>query len=647
MPDQPRKPLAALHPEVPEDAREFVRCRLDTIDIAPQTLDLPGLPAITLSFEGGSGGTITVRIDGPGTFFDASIEVSIEDGHLVADTSNLSIGRELVDEWIRDFNADLDAPPAKQLSSVSIKNGILSATKHPVAASTETTHTALVEPPMTPQEPPHHAGHPIPEPVAVDSSDPAASGPPPASPPAHVLDPIPQLDDSPQPESSEAAEDTTATQREHTDPSEIAGQHTRDAGIGAGLVLEGLDYDMEDLAQILAGENVTDATEDDVARDTRFEQFTQEQDALQAERDELELERERRRRMIPDEPIESVMPELASQAGLPVKSEGAPTPAGRFGWSLPVGVGAIAAAGVIIVAVVIGGFLWFGGGSGGDEVTVDAVGGVAEEPPTPTVDAPAGAPVATTGQPSVATTSGSSDSSPVLVPTPTEGPSACEIAAEQPSTMTFSSPDVGPTMSVLYAMNRAYDLGFPTPGFEWSGVPEATTQLLITAQKLTSKDAEGILGGTTDLLADGWPVGDVRWAATIPSDFTSVPRTWFTSGDEPDPEKVQKHVDAAAESLAEGEEKTTFDDVAMSLPEGVVEREHAASTVQIDGEGVRNKFIGPANDGNVFLFTIFALCDPPDPREGDPRAYRPDWARPYAIDQAWFVATATLKTGPR
>ena len=110
MPDEPRKPLAKLHSSVPENVREFVRCRSDSLDIAPQALDIPGLPGVTLSFDDGDNGSVTIRLDAPGDFLDADIPVSIEDGHLVADTSSLSMGRGHVDQWIKDFNADLDAP---------------------------------------------------------------------------------------------------------------------------------------------------------------------------------------------------------------------------------------------------------------------------------------------------------------------------------------------------------------------------------------------------------------------------------------------------------------------------------------------------------------------------------------------------------
>ncbi len=185
MPDEPRKPLAKLHSSVPENVREFVRCRSDSLDIAPQALDIPGLPGVTLSFDDGDNGSVTIRLDAPGDFLDADIPVSIEDGHLVADTSSLSMGRGHVDQWIKDFNADLDAPPAKQLSGVSIRNGKLHATKSPVISETETPRTAIQEPPMVPAAPPAHVVDPIPKPI--ESPPPMAIPPP----PAHITNPIP------------------------------------------------------------------------------------------------------------------------------------------------------------------------------------------------------------------------------------------------------------------------------------------------------------------------------------------------------------------------------------------------------------------------------------------------------------------------
>jgi hypothetical protein len=169
MPDQPRKPLAALSSKVPEDVREFVRCRRDSVDIAPRTIDIPGGMSLDVSFEDGGNGSVVVRLDGPGGFLDIDIRVSVKDGHLVADTSKIPFGKEFVDKWIKDFNADLDAPPAKQLSGISVNNGKFTATKGKVVADTEATSVSVIPPPMRQPPPPRHVTDPIPPPVKVDS----------------------------------------------------------------------------------------------------------------------------------------------------------------------------------------------------------------------------------------------------------------------------------------------------------------------------------------------------------------------------------------------------------------------------------------------------------------------------------------------
>ena len=115
MPDQPQKPRTQLSSKVPKEAREFVRCRSDSLVISPQTIDIPGGMSFDVSFGDGGGGKIVIKLDGPGGFFDVDVLVSIEDGHLVVDTAKIPLVKKAVDKWIGDFNADLDASPAKQL----------------------------------------------------------------------------------------------------------------------------------------------------------------------------------------------------------------------------------------------------------------------------------------------------------------------------------------------------------------------------------------------------------------------------------------------------------------------------------------------------------------------------------------------------
>jgi hypothetical protein len=165
MPDKPRKPLAKLDPKVPKDVREFVRCRSDSLEIAPRTLDILGM-SFDISFEDGANGSVVVRLDGPGPL-DIKISVSIQDGHLAADTSKLPFGKEAVDKWIKDFNADLESPPAKRLTGISASGGKFKSTKGKVVTKPETTGTAITPPPMAVPPLPDHVVDPIPPPVRV------------------------------------------------------------------------------------------------------------------------------------------------------------------------------------------------------------------------------------------------------------------------------------------------------------------------------------------------------------------------------------------------------------------------------------------------------------------------------------------------
>jgi len=268
-------------------------------------------------------------------------------------------------------------------------------------------------------------------------------------------------------------------------------------------------------------------------------------------------------------------------------------------WFL-VGVLAVIAAGVAF---------WLAGGSDGDRIAVDTAG--------ETVDNNTNSSPSTSLAEPPQTSLGSGSTTTAVVgatpASPQAGPTACAAAAEAPSTMTFSSPDVGPTISAEYSQRAAYAFGFPTPRFEWSGVPAAATELMITIQKVDNNQGEAVLA-STDLDADGWPIGGVRWSASdISPSLTSLPESAFTSGDVPDPALLKL------------------------LPEGVVERTTGSAIVTIGDTQFDNKFIGPNHDGQVFLFTIYALCEP---SVRSPVAYRPAWGRENAVDVAWFAAVA-------
>ena len=159
---------------VPKEVKDFVDCKTFEVSIAPQEFVLGGFK-VKLTFESGDKGSVIIRLDAPGDFFDSTIDVSIQNGHLVADTSKLGMFKDEVKKWVRDFNSYLNAN-GNQLSGVSIQNGKLHVTKIKVAAGTEETSVAAdvgtasepqVGTTLTPPPPPlpDHVVDPIPKPV--------------------------------------------------------------------------------------------------------------------------------------------------------------------------------------------------------------------------------------------------------------------------------------------------------------------------------------------------------------------------------------------------------------------------------------------------------------------------------------------------
>lgn len=187
MPENSRKPLTALPNGIPDPWRDFVRCRRDSVDLEPGELDwLPNMTSLTLNFEEGVGGSTTLRLSGLGGILDIEIAISVVDGRLVADTSDIPVAGNSADDWIDNFNADLQAN-GMQLSNVSLRSGRLRLSKAKIATDTDSSPTstsAAHQPPMTPAPPPAHITNPIPEPLVHQPS--------PAPPPTHVTDPIPE-----------------------------------------------------------------------------------------------------------------------------------------------------------------------------------------------------------------------------------------------------------------------------------------------------------------------------------------------------------------------------------------------------------------------------------------------------------------------
>ena len=228
MPEDNWKPRTLLPADLPAKWRDFVRCRRDTISVEPGELDwLPNMPPLTLTFESGPDGSITLRLIGMGGVINIGIPISVEGGRLTADTTDVPIPGEGANEWIEDFNADLHAN-GKQLSGASIRGGKLHLTKERIPADTSgaiTTPTDEVhQPPLLPPPPPAHVTDPIPEP---EIHQPPLLPPPP---PAHVTDPIPEPEILQEPgESSNGDSESTGEEYSYPKPvdGEGAGQHHR------------------------------------------------------------------------------------------------------------------------------------------------------------------------------------------------------------------------------------------------------------------------------------------------------------------------------------------------------------------------------------------------------------------------------------
>jgi hypothetical protein len=157
VPDKPKKPRTNLPKGTPKELRDFVRCRSNSVDIKSGDLDwLPNMPTLTLSFEKGAKGSIVVRVVGLGGMIDMKIPVSIKDGRLVADTSNVTVPGDAADEWVNDFNADLQTN-GMQLAGATLKDGKLHLTKKKIPAGAAGTSTGQETIPAT--DPPLPPGH--------------------------------------------------------------------------------------------------------------------------------------------------------------------------------------------------------------------------------------------------------------------------------------------------------------------------------------------------------------------------------------------------------------------------------------------------------------------------------------------------------
>ncbi|MCH8984595.1 MAG: hypothetical protein IH943_10935 [Acidobacteria bacterium] len=177
----------------------------------------------------------------------------------------------------------------------------------------------------------------------------------------------------------------------------------------------------------------------------------------------------------------------------------------------------------------------------------------------------------------------------------------CEDLALTSDSLIFTSPDVGEEIPDRFTQRNAYDSGFVTPAFQWSGVPVDTTEIVIFVQVVDSDH-------NRDILASG-----NAWYGEVPIGF----QRWLVTGIDP------------ATSLLPG---SSLD---SPLPEGVIEQDGGAA-VQINGEGFTSKFVGAGVGAETFLFTIFALCEAPSVGRD---VFWSSWLRDHAIGIDWFVSS--------
>lgn len=180
---------------------------------------------------------------------------------------------------------------------------------------------------------------------------------------------------------------------------------------------------------------------------------------------------------------------------------------------------------------------------------------------------------------------------------------SCATAAAQPNSMTFASTEFGDgRMAESWAAYYSEENDFPTPSFEIGGVPEGTTELAIVIINVPEGAREEV-ANATELWTTSVPAGNVHWILTGISPDTT-------------------HIAAAVGGVG--------------LPEGAIEQDHNSYGAGDPGDVHYNRFLGP-HSGEMFLFTLFAMCEP----EGDWYSTgNPAWMRGWAIANTWFVAEA-------
>ena len=182
----------------------------------------------------------------------------------------------------------------------------------------------------------------------------------------------------------------------------------------------------------------------------------------------------------------------------------------------------------------------------------------------------------------------------------------CELAADAPSTLRLTSPDIQAEMPKRFDLAYVRQKSFPTPSFEWGGVPPATTELVIVVLTLVERGVEASMEETPDFLAGGLPNSQAVW--------------------------VVGGIDPGTHALA-------ATNATSPLPDRAVAHDHGAASVQIGDQMSESLFVGPSGFGETYLFAIFALCE----GEGGIESYNAAWIAGRAIDVGWFTAATYVE----
>jgi len=201
------------------------------------------------------------------------------------------------------------------------------------------------------------------------------------------------------------------------------------------------------------------------------------------------------------------------------------------------------------------------------------------------------------------------DSSGTLAPAstaPIAGANPCGAVRDQELILELTSPDVQPIIPISFGSGST---DFLAPSFNWSPVPEETTEIAILVLRLDDERAalyteDPLLWwGGSSIGGGGVPIGRAKWLVT--------------------------GIDPLATGLAQSSQT-------IPLPEGAIERSTPgggyAQYGALEGDFM---YRGTGTPGVKHLFTVFALCNPTVDFVDDPGA---GWLRRFSIATGWFIS---------